>query len=354
MRWGCDYYRKLVREDGGMFDSVFIPLGWGARDYYPTDPPIPALWDTVRHQAQAAAYFQTRDAAYAAKCQQTAERVWRYMTSERRPKARYQPPAIPPRGHEALKTTWDAFYVDSAADLAYRIGAALALWRVTGDAALLDDAARSASKLLALQASESGAQGRSAAVFWEGPEGDRLASTSQGWQASVNNEIALALCELIQSAPHHPDAERWRGAVRVIAESECAIARRNAWGLVSISFSLRDKAFADEAGGVLSPDRVYPAGSIRSRSGGAAEKFLAYQYRPPLYHRQILLAGLFLNRAAEITGNPECRVVAQRQLDWVMGCNPFDASAIEGVGYNQPLRGIFGEFFPPTPQIPAR
>jgi hypothetical protein len=36
-----------------------------------------------------------------------------------------------------------------------------------------------------------------------------------------------------------------------------------------------------------------------------------------------------------------------------MGCNPFDASAIEGVGYNQPLRGLFGEFFPPTPQIPG-
>lgn len=26
---------------------------------------------------------------------------------------------------------------------------------------------------------------------------------------------------------------------------------------------------------------------------------------------------------------------------------------IEGVGYNQPLRGLFGEFFPPTPQIPG-
>jgi hypothetical protein len=67
----------------------------------------------------------------------------------------------------------------------------------------------------------------------------------------------------------------------------------------------------------------------------------------------IMDAALFLNRAAEITGNKSYRVVAQRQLDWVMGCNPFDASAIEGVGYNQPLRGLFGEFFPPTPQIPG-
>ena len=67
----------------------------------------------------------------------------------------------------------------------------------------------------------------------------------------------------------------------------------------------------------------------------------------------IMEAALFLNRAAEITGDKTCRTVAQRQLDWVMGCNPFDASAIEGVGYNQPLRGLFGEFFPPTPQIPG-
>lgn len=36
-----------------------------------------------------------------------------------------------------------------------------------------------------------------------------------------------------------------------------------------------------------------------------------------------------------------------------MGCNPFDCSTIEGVGYNQPHRGVFGEFFPPTPQIPG-
>ena len=29
------------------------------------------------------------------------------------------------------------------------------------------------------------------------------------------------------------------------------------------------------------------------------------------------------------------------------------ASAIEGVGYNHRLRGLFGEFFLPTPQIPG-
>ena len=31
---------------------------------------------------------------------------------------------------------------------------------------------------------------------------------------------------------------------------------------------------------------------------------------------------------------------------------PYDASAVEGVGYNQPQRGFYGEFFPPTPADP--
>jgi hypothetical protein len=60
-----------------------------------------------------------------------------------------------------------------------------------------------------------------------------------------------------------------------------------------------------------------------------------------------------LYRAAAITGKDAFRHVAQRQLDWILGCNPFDASAVEGVGYNQPHRGFYGEFFPPTPQIPG-
>ena len=97
VRWGCDYYQKIVRDDGGMFDSVFIPLGRGPRDYYPSDPPAPALWNNIRHQAMAAEYFKDRDAAYAAKCRQTAERVWRYMTSDKRPKGKYAAGHAPAR-----------------------------------------------------------------------------------------------------------------------------------------------------------------------------------------------------------------------------------------------------------------
>jgi hypothetical protein len=348
VRWGCDYYQKIVRDDGGMFDSVFIPLGWGPRDYYRSDPPAPALWNNIRHQAMAAEYFNVRDAAYAAKCRQTAERVWRYMVSDKRPKGLYKPEAVPPRGMEkGLNTTFSAFYEGSSQDLAHRVGAALALHRITDNKVFLEDAARSASRLASLQAVE--ADGRLSAVFWEGPEGDLLGSQLRGFGYFGNGSIVLSFCEMIADAPQHPDAARWRDAVRAIAERYCEIAERNPWGLVATHFELRDPP-ATANNKPSAPRRL---GSIRLRTGGGTAMSLTYTYQRFLYHYDIMLAGLFLNRAAELTGNQTCRTVAQRQLDWVMGCNPFDASAIEGVGYNQPLRGLYGEFFPPTPQIPG-
>jgi len=349
VRWGCDYYQKIVRDDGGMFDSVFIPLGAGPRDYYPSDPPAPALWNNIRHQAMAAEYFKDRDGAYAAKCRQTAERVWRYMTSDNRPKGKYVAPAIPPLGHGGLNNTFSAFYAGSAQDLTHRVRAALALHRITTNAAFLEDAARSASQLATLQAVEAGPDGRLSAVFWEGPEGDLLSSTLRGFGYFGNGQIAPSFCEMIAASPQHPDAPRWGDAVRAIAERYCEIATRNPWGLVATHFELRDPL----ASANVKTSASLRLGSIRPRTGGGTAKLIAYEYHRYTYHYDIMQAALFLNRAAEITGNAQCRTVAQRQLDWVMGCNPFDASVIEGVGYNQPLRGLFGEFFPPTPQIPG-
>lgn len=70
-----------------------------------------------------------------------------------------------------------------------------------------------------------------------------------------------------------------------------------------------------------------------------------------LYNQEIMAAGLFMRKVATMTENRQYAEVAQPQLDWIMGCNHFDCSTIEGVGYNQPHRG--GAFIPATPQIPG-
>ena len=66
-----------------------------------------------------------------------------------------------------------------------------------------------------------------------------------------------------------------------------------------------------------------------------------------------MAGAVFLGKAALYFKEPAYAALAQRTLDWLLGCNPFNASSVEGVGYNQPHRGLFGEFFPPVPQMPG-
>lgn len=328
LRWGGDYYQKLVREDGGMFDSVFIPLGWGPRDFYLSDAPPPAMWNNIRYQAMLSVYFKSRDAAYSETCKQTALRVWHYMTSTKRSPEKYHAPALPPRGHDNLNDWYAGFYPGSSADLAHRLCAAVALHRATGDPALLEDAAQSASALVALQMAPATTSDDRDACFWEGPEHKTL-ETSGFWHTSG----PLGLCELLELKPDHPDAAKWRKAVERIAEQYLSTSRRNPWGLVATQWSLQEQPAPPDTNG---PSRC-----------------VVYEYRPGGYNGPIAAAGVFLRRAAALTGKEEYRHAAQRQMDWILGCNPYDSSSVEGVGYNQPQRSFFGEFFPPTPQIPG-
>ena len=68
----------------------------------------------------------------------------------------------------------------------------------------------------------------------------------------------------------------------------------------------------------------------------------------------IASAGVGLVRAARILGDPSLRSVAQSQLDWILGCNPFYASTVVGLGHNHPPEFVNGnEFHPATPQLPG-
>jgi hypothetical protein len=353
LRWGGDYYHKLLRDDGGMFDSVFIPLGWDARDFYRSDAPPPAMWNTIRHQAMLAAHFRSTDAAYSETCKQSALRVWKYMTSAARPVGKYRAPALPPRGHDHLSDWYSGFYPGSALEIAHRLCAAVALGRIADDPALLEDAAHCASLLVELQATTPDANGDASGCFWDGPNRERLVvSDGYFWQASG----PLGLCDILELRPSHADSAKWRRAIERIGQQYVRTARRNPWGLVATNWFLCDQApktpgkEQDEDAPVT---ETYNGGKVSCPHDGNPERFVAYQYRFAVYNGPVAAAGVFLERAAGILQKDEYRRVAQRQMDWILGCNPYDASTVEGVGYNQPHRGFYGEFFPPTPQIPG-
>lgn len=353
--WGCDYYQKLITPEGSLLDSVFIPLGWGARDYYRSPAPAPAHWNTIRQQALAARYFADRDPQYAARCREAAQRIWNYMTSSQRPTDLYQAPALPPRGHDGFNSWFSGFYPGSALDLAHRLCAALSLYRVTNTAELLADAARSATALASLQVgSQNAEECPGAACFWEGPQSAQLVNSAfYFWHISG----PVGLCELLAFQPNHPDAGIWRNCIHRIAAQYLWTSQRNPWGRVparwySSAGSEIEDCFSFSTTDPQSAGR-YPAGAIPVPAGQTPALSCDYAYYPFAYHLDLMGIAHFLRSAAALTGEQQYADLAQRQLDWIMGCNPWDASAIEGVGYNQPQRGIFGEFFPPTPQIPG-
>jgi hypothetical protein len=63
--------------------------------------------------------------------------------------------------------------------------------------------------------------------------------------------------------------------------------------------------------------------------------------------------GIVMNAAYDVTQNKEYLQIAQKQLDWIYGANPFNASSVTGLGYNQPalFKTLPVEFSPYTPEL---
>jgi len=333
LRWGNRYFHHMVRPDGGIMDHIVVPVRWQQRDVYPNDPPVCASYLMVVGQALTARYMKDKDADYSRKCLEVAKGVWRHVTDPAVSLGPYRPKVVP-QFHDWLIGYFDSYYRGSALERGDALYAAIKLYEATADAAFLDQACSLASELVKLQVGGDVAANPAAACFRIGPDRSDLTA------ASIFGSLGLA--ELSALRPQHPNAPLWKHAVQLMASQKCAMANRNPWGLIPSYW------FSDRPGA--------------GRPGGTARYHYFCVYRGPKGtiklgpNHDILGNALFLLRASRLTRTDEKRYfdAACRQIDWVLGCNPFDASTVEGVGLNQPLRFVnCGEFFPPTPQIPG-
>ena len=374
IRWGCDYFHAMARDDGALMDGTFLPEGWGegdlagrtgfqdyglpwkSREFYRSESPAPSQWNNVRLQTMAAVYFRDKDPAYSGRCLAAARATWTHMTSPSRSYALYAAPKLPPLGHKGMNVPFPGFYRDSALELAHRLCAAMSLFRATGEAEWREEAASTANHLVALQFGGDVGANPACACLRESRDSPVLANSYfYFWHTSG----PLGLMELLEAAPDHPDAASWKECVHRIAEQHRVVAGRNPYRRVPatwyragsdpfdspafFSFSTNVEKSRDECFGGTLP----PAGK------GSGERDCLYKFYSFCYNIDIMGAGIFMRRAARLFGEDSYRGVAQGQLDWILGANPFDSSTVEGVGYNQPHRGLFGEFFPCTPQIPG-
>lgn len=224
---------------------------------------------------------------------------------------------------------------DNAGEYAAMIDAAVAMYETTADANYRDVAVETARKLLALQQREGiGSAPSVRGFFFRTPDREephRVAPEQTGYMAP----ILIGLTELIEAFPEHPDAPEWKEAVSMYARDYVTtMAGQNAFGISPIGFW--------------------------SQAPGGDRRVGPYWYRyfqiPQNWwvgiNANLAATGVGLVKAARILDDPDLIAIAQRQLDWILGNNPFNSSTFVGLGYNQPQPFINGgEFWPPTPTI---
>ena len=239
---------------------------------------------------------------------------------------------------DAAKRCYDWCVKDRSESRTENLGGALAaaveLYRCTGQEKYKSDAIACAARLAQCQVTEPLAQDDPVRGFYR-----RGTSDSEPYRDIYHGCWHLfGLCDLVELFPDHAEADNWRKAIRLYAcDYLAAIAKRNSFGIV-------------------------PHGFYAKQDPGGGRRIGDFWYRyfmPPSdwwvgINANVASAGIGLLRAAEVLNEPALRVTAQRQLDWIFGCNPFYSSTVEGIGHHHPPQFVNGsEFHPPTPRLPG-
>ena len=317
VRWGLDYFLKLTRGDGMLYDCQFEPIGWGPRNYYDTPATVGAHWNVARLFARASAYFRHSDPAYADRLLDAAKRVKHYLETAPEFDRPYTPP-IPdlPRGTQGAR-----FYFQSVRGAtAYLCGlcaAALDLHRASGDEAYRAEAEDLARRIMARQVVSGPCTGAMRTLDGS-PEPAFLDSGYVHFSGGM-----LIFGELLRNFPDAADAERWRETLE---------------RFVRLRLGQYEETLYDGIPGIDQASDLN-AGVLQTRTG----------FSPTVTARDVMQ---HLD-AVELLGMDPAACHLQEIADWCFGLNPEKCSFVTGVGYRHKLHRVFGQFFPSTPQIPG-
>lgn len=150
----------------------------------------------------------------------------------------------------------------------------------------------------------------------------------------------LAFCELLEAYPTHGDSRRWRDALGRHCVFLTRMSRRSAFG--TIPFGLYNDPNLNTARRVGKYSYRWfmkPGGEKADRDWWVG------------INAHLASNGVGLVRASNLLNDASLLHLGQRQLDWILGVNPFDASTISGFGREHPKLYRPGDFTPPTPEI---
>ncbi len=268
-----------------------------------TDPAgLMGQYNFVIGEAMLARIFKKEDPSYAVQCEKAAIKCFDWSMDQ--------------------DEDMDAGVMGAA------IQASIELYKTTHQTQYQDHAAKLASELKQLQETDS--RGDINGFFYRQSSGrEPYKNISRGcWEF-------IAVSDLIQTFPAHNDVESWKEMISIYANQYLVfMSAKNNFGIVPFGL------FTEAPGG--------------NRKTG--QYWYRYFMQPELdwwvgINANIASAGVGLVKAAAILDEPELLARAQRQLDWIIGVNPFNSSTLIGVGYNHPEHFPGSTFIPTTPVI---
>lgn len=245
---------------------------------------------------------------YALTCRKAAEKCAEYIAS------------IPDKVH-------------GAAVLSDGIKAFTQMHRVFGDEKYTEPAVSLARGLIALQPHGSPIRG----FFMSDP------GSCEPYRDIYGCAAGIALCDIIEEFPDHNEVLLWKDALRLFCEDYLLpFVAKNGFGIVPYGLHTSD----------LGGSRKY--GEYYLRYFMALHEPTSGLEKDSWWvgvNAHLSGSGITLLRAASILKNPGLCAASQRQLDWILGCNPFDDCHMDLLGRNNHTAFHAHTFYPSTPRI---
>ena len=294
---------KLVRPNAGSSQSMTL----AAKEYddriIQTQPvEISGQYNFIAAEAMVARITATIDPAYSKKCLDAAKSCYAWT----------------------LKKNADTNTINSGAALQ----AALEMYNTTKQNTYRQRATELSNTLKKLQSSGDNAVSGFFTVSITNKEPYK--NIWNGCQAFIG------LCDMVKTFPADSNAPLWRMMIGNYATKYLqALSNKNSFGIV-------------------------PWALYENTDPGGNRKAGAFWYRYFMQpedewwvgiNSNIASAGIGLLKAASVLNDAHLRSSAQKQLDWILGSNPFNSSTMHGAGYNHPQHFPGSSFIPTVPLI---
>jgi len=327
-RWALDWILKTSFGDGAR-------IVWATHDFWTNgiigdvDDVTAEAANDPRHnflaaaaEAVAARLYRATDPTFARFCLSSAQADWLH--------------AIEGSASERMKS--GALHTAAAGVLA-----SMDLFRATGERQYADASVRMARTIMDHQQRRyfKEVEIPLAGFFWDSP--DRKYVLHEDHLGEMHGPV-VALARLCEGLPGHPDWIRWYSAVALYAEYLKTVARyTEPYGMLPASLYRDDEYLRLPE----KPQRL-ALGYVRATREDFREQVLAGVKVGPHYYLRLFPVwferrghfGMMLPKAkalavaAHLRGDAVSADLAERQLEWVVGRNPFSQSTMTGEGFD--------------------